>query len=196
MGMQESSRAPGWYNGYNENIYTQNEYNVEKTKQAIKADFKNQINFFLNNPLAAFNHYRLKTISQRTEPTYESIWLSQLRYYHNQSSRPSNFVGNLVYYGASHQFLSFLMNFYSSFLYITSFISICSLYRKKKFTNCSLLLFPLIFLGGFFYHLLFEAKSQYLITYALILIPYSAYGFKSLVSYISSKIEKKSVTNQ
>ena len=43
------------------------------------------------------------------------------------------------------------------------------------------ILLPLILLGGFGYHLLFEAKSQYALTYLPLLLPIAAYGLNTLL---------------
>lgn len=42
---------------------------------------------------------------------------------------------------------------------------------------------PLIVLGGFLYHLLFEAKSLYILPYFVMLVPYAAYGLYRLVHF-------------
>lgn len=46
--------------------------------------------------------------------------------------------------------------------------------------NCSIehLIFAIIFIGGFVFHLFWEAKCQYTITYFVLLIPYAAKGYK------------------
>jgi hypothetical protein len=44
-------------------------------------------------------------------------------------------------------------------------------------TEAAPYLIPLLFLGGFLYHALFEAKSQYVITYVIFMIPYAVWGF-------------------
>ena len=40
------------------------------------------------------------------------------------------------------------------------------------------LIFAIIFIGGFVFHLIWEAKCQYTITYFVLLIPYSIVGYK------------------
>ncbi|MEA5048555.1 MAG: hypothetical protein VB034_08120 [Eubacteriales bacterium] len=43
-------------------------------------------------------------------------------------------------------------------------------------SRASFLLLPLLILGGFSYHLLFEAKSQYALLYYVMMFPYAAFG--------------------
>ena len=53
-----------------------------------------------------------------------------------------------------------------------------------------LFLIPLIFLGGFLYHALFEAKSQYVITYVTFMIPYAVWGFASISGTLKKVVIK------
>jgi hypothetical protein len=54
--------------------------------------------------------------------------------------------------------------------------------ETRRAVEPALYLIPLIFLGGFLYHALFEAKSQYVITYVTLMIPYAAWGVCRLFS--------------
>ena len=47
------------------------------------------------------------------------------------------------------------------------------------------MLLPLVLLGAFGYHLLFEGKSQYILTYIILMIPTAAWA---AVTLIESKI--------
>ena len=47
--------------------------------------------------------------------------------------------------------------------------------ESYEFTDLGALIFPLIFLGAFIYHSLFEAKSQYLFQYVPMMVPAAAY---------------------
>ena len=48
---------------------------------------------------------------------------------------------------------------------------------------------PLIFLGGFTFHLLWETKAIYVLQYFYLLIPYAVYGIYEVFNLIDSKIE-------
>ena len=50
MGLQESKRAPGWYNRYNRKVYEKNNYNYESASEQVKKDIKKSIQKFKNNP--------------------------------------------------------------------------------------------------------------------------------------------------
>jgi hypothetical protein len=50
------------------------------------------------------------------------------------------------------------------------------------------LLLPICFLGGFFFHLMWEAKAQYMFSYFVLLIPYAVLGFYSLAVEITAAL--------
>ena len=49
----------------------------------------------------------------------------------------------------------------------------------------------MIFLGGFGFHVLWEAKSRYIIPYVLILIPVASMGISSFVEILEGKIKNR-----
>ena len=50
------------------------------------------------------------------------------------------------------------------------------------------LLLPMIFIGGFIFHLFWEAKGQYTITYFVLLIPYCVKGLMDMTDEIADFI--------
>ena len=50
------------------------------------------------------------------------------------------------------------------------------------------LLLPMIFIGGFIFHLFWEAKGQYTITYFVLLIPYCAKGLMDMSDDVAEGI--------
>lgn len=187
MGIQESGRAPGWYNGYTFDVYHNNECNTELATNQSKSDIMKRIDLFIINPSYMIDFFTKKVISQWTEPTYESLWLSQLAYYYDQYyDKPSPLLDS-VYTGPINKILSFHENNYNTLLYFGAFIGLVMILLDKKRKN-EIVLIPLIFLGGFLYHLLFEGKSQYVIIYAIIIIPYAAYGLLAMTNKIEDLI--------
>ena len=50
---------------------------------------------------------------------------------------------------------------------------------------------PILFIGGFLFHLVWEAKGQYTITYFILLIPYAVAGYLIVAEKISSNVQKR-----
>ena len=59
--------------------------------------------------------------------------------------------------------------------------------RKSDITT---VLLPLVVLGGFGYHLLFEGKSQYVLTYIPLLIPVASYALSTMLDGKYDKIKE------
>lgn len=178
MGLNESSMAPGWYNGIALETYKQYQLNDEAANAAAWDDINTRINIFANNPGYAADFFGKKITSQWNEPTFESIWVSEVK----QHSSELNAVGESMYEGGLGQFFEAYFNLFMQILYILFVIGIYCLFFKRK-TNIETALLPLVVLGGFAYHLLFEGKSQYILTYIILLIPTASFGLNTLLDF-------------
>ena len=65
------------------------------------------------------------------------------------------------------------MNLYQQGIFALALLSLVPLLRGRRIIDVML---PTVFLGGFLYHLIFEAKSQYCMIYFLLLVPLAALG--------------------
>ena len=52
---------------------------------------------------------------------------------------------------------------------------------KRKDDDLSFIQLELIFVGGFIFHIIWEAKGQYTLQYFILLIPYAAYGMERVI---------------
>lgn len=77
MGLQESSRAPGWYNEYVDRVYKATGYDPEKTSSRAKKNLRFRMNEFAEDPAYAVCFFHEKMVSQWNETTFEAIWISK-----------------------------------------------------------------------------------------------------------------------
>ena len=63
------------------------------------------------------------------------------------------------------------------------------LFINRK-TNIETVLLPLVILGAFGYHLLFEGKSQYVLTYIILMIPTASFAFECILNGKYTKIKE------
>ncbi len=175
MGLHESSgRACGWYNyAYTVSVFENNNYDSELSAQEGIGQIKEQLQYFYNNQNYMNKFFAEKILSQWNEPSFDSIWVSQVR---DHIEATPEYVDQ-VYEGKAGEVILLFMNQYQQVLYIFAFVGLFAMFKKKDVSYCVL---PLVILGGFMYHLLFEAKAQYVITYVVLLIPLGAYGFNLL----------------
>ena len=172
MGMQEGDRGEGWYNAFNYDIFRETGCNAEKSTEIAKTDIGESVDTFKNNPAYALRFYYRKFVSQWNEPTYESLWVN----ISHQGKFPK--IIQSLYDGKLNKIMVEYMNLYQSLLLSGASIAFI---RKRRQWSEEQLLFPLILLGGFLFHMIWEAKSQYIISYFILLLPYAAAGMESIL---------------
>lgn len=165
MGLQDTPDSPGWFNSYNWNVYTNNGSDSEKAGAQVKEDLKNTLVYWLSHPGEFINFLYRKTVSQWCNPDFQGTWLL----------RHSDFyIHGDGYYQFYNIFQSIICLGTLAYIYFTG--------RKMKLHR---LLLPTVFIGGFIFHLFWEAKGQYTITYFVLLIPYCAKGFIDMTNEMS-----------
>lgn len=184
MGLNDSYMAPGWYNGIAIDTYKSCNLNNEVANQRAWSNIKNRLDVFGSNPGYTFDFFGKKIVSQWNEPSFESIWISEVK----SHSHEVNSIGNGMYNGSLGQFFELYFNIYMQIVYLLLVIGIYCLFFKRM-TNIETTLLLLVILGGFGYHLLFEGKSQYILTYIPIMMPTAAFGLNSVLNgkYIKIK---------
>ena len=76
-----------------------------------------------------------------------------------------------------------MMNIGQQALYVLACIGMAGALRRRR--DAAQMILPLTILGGFLYHMIFEAKSQYIYVYALYMIPLAAQGLCALSEGVS-----------
>ncbi len=178
MGLQEGSRGPGWYNGYNNGVFEANQYDFESTKASIQENIFERIAYFEENKGYALDFFGRKIASQWNEGTFQGFWINNVEDTRREivwseftkNLMEDNRLLNSIMVGSLNWFLSFL------WLGVLSFLILC-----KKEIDTYQLMFCILFLGGFVFHLIWEAKGQYTVVYVYLLIPYMIKGYQRLL---------------
>ncbi|MEQ8153659.1 MAG: glycosyltransferase family 39 protein [Clostridiaceae bacterium] len=181
MGLQESERAPGWYNGYSYEPYVENKFDKEKTTNQAKEAIYSSLNNFKNNPVYAARFFCKKFVSQWNDPSFQDFWISR-----NPNKEYSETTNNM-YYGKLHNISIGFMNTYH---FIVIFSALCFVMLEWKRISTNQIFFALIVFGGFLFHMVWEAKGQYIVTYFVMIIPYAAAGINAILERIKSKRKK------
>ncbi len=189
MGLSDSERAPGWYNGYTYSVLKEAGMDTEQAKAAIRRDLSERLDALSSDRAYAADFFYKKVLSQWNEPSFESVWVSKAR--EHESALPA-FAAN-VYDGALGDALNVYFEHGVTFLYSLFAAGLLAMLIRRRGAGNLLradaerrapdettaearALLPLIILGGFLYHLLFEAKSQYALVYLPMMLPYAAFG--------------------
>ena len=169
MGLNESEIAPGWYNGkYTVTNFHENGMDTELAAEDSVKEIKERLEFFREDKTYAGDFFGEKIISQWNEPTYQSIWTNQVRGRYGDMGKIASWVC-----GDGEAKVKGFMDLYMQFVYAMTACAALLIIKKRDIVSA---LFGVVIIGGFLYHTLFEAKSQYAISYFILMIPLAAYA--------------------
>lgn len=179
MGMQEGPLAPGWYNRYSLTLMERAELDPDTALVLNRQDIAQRLSEFAADPAYALSFYHRKMVSQWAETTFEALLVNRVM----PSESPFPALVNSLLSGGGSRALTLYMEGYTLTLYLgfaagTALLAIGLLRRKAWAWPClyAPLALMVAVLGGFLYHLLFEAKSQYLMIYLPMMAPLGAWG--------------------
>lgn len=177
MGLQEGERAPGWYNGYNNDSFSEANNNHNKQKKIAIQSINKRINEFNRNPSYAIEFFIKKIDSQWNNPTFQVFWNLDGKIY-KESTRDS-WAMHFIEKQGQYQFQKILNIIQTILLFGVFVYSIVALNNDYSIEN---LFFELFFIGGFLFQLIWEGKAQYTFVYFVLLIPYSIKGYTFLIA--------------
>ena len=171
MGMQEASRGNGWYNGFNFNTYQDTGLDTLATVTISKQAISDRLEIFRENPDYALSFYRDKFLSQWTDGSYFCRQATQASAVERTGILAAIYNGSL-----SDAFMRFC-NLWQTLIYLCAFLCVLPAVRRRNRQMSFLFYIGLIgVLGGFLFHMIWEANSRYIFPYALLLLPYAAGG--------------------
>lgn len=177
MGLQDGWFGKGSYNAYTVDTYKAYNYDEKATEEAGRENIKERIEYFMEHKGEAISFFSSKIAFQWTEPTYMSIWESNCSSNHTKEVSP--FVSS-IYVGFWHNVIVGCMNFYQSAVWVCAAVFV---WCRKKQLNAYQMVLGMIIIGGFLFHTFWEAKSQYIIQYFILAVPYAAGGFTEILGF-------------
>lgn len=190
MGMQESSRGNGWYNGFNFKTYQEAGLDAQAASFISRTAIEERLRYFKAHPGYTIDFYLKKYLSQWADGTYAcrqatlatfgGRWDFFNSLYEGEYSKYfieyGNHYQNLIYFGA--------------FLFCLRKIGASRGFRRKTTMSAKVPISPaadtpdesplylglIAAFGGFLFHMVWEANSRYIFPYSLLLIPYAAQG--------------------
>ena len=192
MGMSEKNDLyPGWYNGDTLEIYYRNNLDYDSSKEEAKELSGNRLSYFSKNPKDFIEYYAKKIGSTWLNPTFQTIWCSTpgaryewypdyAEYLNHHQKIISMVAGNL--YKVEEKYF----DVYQIIIFGLSSIGI---FFISKECNLQKALLPIIFLGGFLFHIMWETKAIYVIQYYYLLLPFAAYGLYKLSKIVFKKFK-------
>lgn len=175
MAMEESPRGNGWYN---EAIGEKALRNPEEIKEEYYDRIKSRLGYFSKNMGYTCKFYTMKIASMWTENTYSAVRNNAVRSYsiadiiEEVTEKSTNQILPFSKQQCSVEDWIRPLTFYQKvLLIITTLCSLIVLIQNRKNLSLEVLFLLTIFIGGFTFHILWEAKSRYIIPYIIVLIP-------------------------
>lgn len=159
MAMEESYRGNGWYN---ESIGEPALRDPENAKIEYVERISKRLTYFKENIGYAFKFYIDKIASMWTENTYSAIRSNLM----NDDDSLLKATDPLTFYQ-------------KVLLLITCICSLINIIQNRKKLSINIIFLLTIFIGGFAFHILWEAKSRYIIPYIVVLIPIASICIKN-----------------
>ena len=175
MGLSESDKAPGWYNNYVDEVFAANGYDTAATAAASKEKIAERLAVFGEDPAYAWQFFHKKLASEWNNPTFEC--------FHNQNWRLTGvelpaLIRSAINDGGKLNLvlIEWLDIAQSVVLFGVLMYLVC-----VKATDLRKLFFMILFIGGFLFFLFWEAKSRYVVSFYLLLLPYAYPGYAALL---------------
>ena len=188
MGLREGDdyKMAGWYDASTINIYKNaNEDTKEASKQSI-TELTELLQYYIHNPSKAIKMLVEKIETTWLEPTFQTIWINEPAEIFNKipESMKSNKILISFFDGKISKAYIEYNNIYQIVIYITAGICLIAVFKKPSIEKLSLIL---MVIGGFTFHLFWETKAYYVLTFYILLLPYAANGLQ----FIFEKIRKQ-----
>ena len=164
MGLQGNG---GW-NGFHSDTFMETDYDYEKTTQISIESIKNSISYFAYHPKMAAKFFYKKNIKQWDYETRAAYWKLNLQW-----DEPRNGYAISAESGKIKGVIEVVSDVRLSLIYVLISVGlIASLFKKNDEGNRFFtVLGALYFLGGFMFLCVWEAHSEYTVSYINVLLP-------------------------
>ncbi|MBR4430014.1 MAG: hypothetical protein IKS75_01820 [Clostridiales bacterium] len=177
MGMQEEA---GMYNGYNAYTYYLSGFDATAQAEAAKSSIAGSLKGFAAEPNYAIGFYTRKVLIQWSDPTHCAFEFQSRNVYLADDVSP------LMWFLASPAVIGVASSFLKIFqLLMFAGSSVTAVKAGRGKTGSPALLLLMTFIGGYVFHLIWEAAPFYTLAYMVMLIPTGVAGLISIMKKIS-----------
>ena len=173
-----SEKGPGWWDNYNMESYLASGMNPAVQKQQALQDLRETLSRF--TPASALSFFVRKTATQWSDPLYESVWLNQGMLGYTAQKLPGSgwpaWVTALLSDQGDRTLAQLLNPLQTTLCLGLTLFALLPGSRKKEESD----LLAVILVGGFLFHLVWEAKGQYTLPYMVLVTPLAVAGWRKL----------------
>lgn len=180
MGLQDGPYSfGGWYNNYPKAIYYELDSDSEKTAELAKQNIRERLGVFRSDLGYAKTFFQEKILSQWNQPLYQSIFFNT-KYWEEKAPLEGSFVSKI---GGSYY--RRILSFCDRWQFVVFLGMLCYfLAAVKGDSNILQHVLALTIIGGFFFSIVFEAKSRYIFPYYVMMFPFAMYGYQQMLEAV------------
>lgn len=174
IGLQENDiRSAGWYNYYNDDSFLESGNDPAVQAEMAKDNIRQSLHRFASDPQEAVSFFSRKTASQWNNPTFQCFWIVQSR---ESQVHESAWLRTFLSIPFSTAVIGWL-NLLQFLILLGCLLHV--LLTSRTWRDGTVLL-EMLFVGGFLFHLMWEAKGQYTLSYFLLLLPCAVAGYQAV----------------
>lgn len=175
--------SPGMWDNWSEYTYKLVGCDSDAMEQQAREQLKLILEKHKTIPGYTKNFFRAKIQNAWNNPMYDSLEI-----YKNRTSLRDipDWVNGLIY-GAGNKKMFVIMNVLQSLILFGSLLYV--LLGLKKI-DAKQLIFAIIFIGGFLFHLAWEVTYLYMICYMVLIVPYAVLGFNYAFNLVNVFLDK------
>ena len=182
MGMTTGERGNGWYNSNADWVW---DYPIDEAKEMYNKAIKERTKYLITHPIDLIKFYTTKNVSMYAENTYAGL------FYNESFCFGYDEYKNIEKDEAVISFHERLQLYQKALMIIIFGFTLIMLIKNRKDISNEELLLLLVFIGGFLFHNIWEAKSRYIIPYLVILIPLASKGIETKLKDYKDEERKK-----
>ena len=186
MGLQYTQHGAGYYNNYSKGVYYDAGFDGKLAAEIGWLEVKDRIKTFMEYPDQCRMFFTQKMKSQWNDPLFESIKFTGTIDQAKVEKTPSLVMD--IYQGDAFHTVYRICSMMMSVVYFFAIIGVAFRYFKKRPIVEDIPL--IIFVGGFLFSIIWEAKARYMFPYFILLHLYAAYGLTDVTEVIRVKLLK------
>lgn len=181
MGLDENNGAYGWYNDSGKRMYAEAGFDRRLTKAAARTHISERLKEFKDDKSYAMVFFREKILSQWNSPLYQSVFFNT-QYLEGDEPAPESLAAKV-----SGEYFPKVLAICNRLQLIIYLGMLCYfVFAVKGSSNILQHLLAVVVIGGFFFSILWEAKSRYVFPYYVTMFPLAAMGYSSMFGTIAA----------
>lgn len=187
MGLRDGERGPGWYDQSNYTELMLHDYDTELTAIDNQEQVKERLKEFWDDKAYGIDFFGRKIASQWNSPAYHSIFETRI---FNCKKEELPEVVRRFYYDEEAAVRVFMNRYQFVLYFFTAFMTIVSLFAKRKERDLEDRILLIAIVGGFLFSIGWEAMSRYVLPYVVYMIPLAAIGIWQLQELLGAGAER------